>query len=92
MQTGFQIAVNCEQIEDTVRLLSTLSPNNVSGLVLYALFQKYVMEDEFGAYETSIMYEASPTVESSGSKTPRAPSKSRPSMAKRFSALEEVRP
>ncbi len=56
VQTGFQIAVNCERIEETLRVLTALSPNNVSGLVLYALFQKFVMDDEFAAFESSLQY------------------------------------
>ncbi len=52
VEAGFQISVNCDLIESTLRLLSSIDPNNIKGMVLYTLFQKHVMEDEFGAYES----------------------------------------
>jgi len=46
------MSVNCEKIEDVLGLLNNIDQNNIKGMVLYALFQKYVMEDDFGAMES----------------------------------------
>ncbi len=52
---GFQISLNCERIEDTLQLLASIDPNNIKGVALYALFQKHVMEDEIGAFESFLL-------------------------------------
>ena len=56
IRTGFEISLQCEQIEETLQFLNSLNPNNIKGMTLFALFQKKVVEDEFGAYEAYMKY------------------------------------
>ena len=55
VETGYYISKNCEDIEKTLYQLSSLNMDNLKGLILYSIFQKEVMEDDFGAYETFLM-------------------------------------
>lgn len=48
--------MQCEQIEDTLFSLNNLNQNNIKGMILYCLFQKHVMEDEIGAFDTFTKY------------------------------------
>lgn len=48
---GYSVSQNCGRMEEILRQLASINVDNIKGLILYTVFQKKVMEDDFGALD-----------------------------------------
>lgn len=54
VEKGYEISLNSQEIDETIKSLTELNPDTFKAMILMALFQKYVVEDDYGAYDTSL--------------------------------------
>ena len=52
IDAGYDISQNCDKIEKLLGQLELIDPDNIKGWILYAIFQKKIMEDEYGAFDS----------------------------------------
>lgn len=51
VEVGYTISKNCAEIELILKRLCESDNNNVKGLILFSIFQKKILEDDYGAFE-----------------------------------------
>lgn len=52
---GNDISIKSQEIDEMIKALTEQNPDTLKAMVLMALFQKYVAEDDYASYETSLL-------------------------------------